>query len=906
MLYTGCVENRNDPLKLGRCQVRVVGIHTHDKTLLPTEDLPWAYPLQPITSAAISGIGYSPLGVVEGSWVVVMFRDPDELQQIIILGTVGGIPQEENKAIDEDQDESISIDGIPEKTESTPKGDVVTDGSGNTVTDGNGNPVTTTPTATTPETLPPSTPVTTATSKSMKVPGASAKKGIDALNKAMDKAGFTGKYGRASLLGIAMGESGCIPQAEGYYYSSSAALMKVFGYTFANKPDLAERYARWKGTREAFFDLVYAPENNGRQLGNSLPGDGGKFYGRGFIQITGRANYAIYAKLISVDIISQPDLLNTDYDVSADTAVAYMKRRVSVSTDDPSYLEKALRAVGNDAGTGGYEKKRAYYQYFLGEAAPPPEQTDKSTKPGDEAQGVPLAPNGLPADRQQNLNIGFNDPNMKYPLRAYIGEPDTNRLARGKIAGTVVEYKDGKRMEGVETGGGFSWTQPDIPYNAKYPYNKVMETESGHLMEFDDTPENERVHFYHRKGTYTEIDANGSQVNRIVGDGYYIMERNGYVYVGGDCNLTVNGNVRLLVNANASIDVTGDAKINIGGSSSLNVASDMNVNVGGVLSMKGSTVNIESTGDFNLYTAGSNKLTSGGNMEINAGGNANIEGALVRLAEGAASAETSGLGNPISAGTKSSQTFEQLKPPPRNLEEEILFETPEENTSDNARDYHSNRDTGAEKPAANEIETTAKPENTARSTNPGCDVIYGMSSFPSSYVLYTDKTGHNWTMAQVLRQYSMTPGKYGAPIKDYTTQDLVCNLKALCVNILGPLNETLGPVNKSWVMTSCYRSSKIDGGSPTSQHLTGSAVDISIGGNYGYKANYDAAVKLAAILPYDQMLLEYRDPGINGNKDSKRINWLHISYNNFGTGRKDLRTFLNDKTYKMGLVYLGT
>ena len=215
MLYTGCVENRNDPLKLGRCQVRVVGIHTHDKTLLPTEDLPWAYPLQPITSAAISGIGYSPLGVVEGSWVVVMFRDPDELQQIIILGTVGGIPQEENKAIDEDQDESISIDGIPEKTESTPKGDVVTDGSGNTVTDGNGNPVTTTPTATTPETLPPSTPVTTATSKSMKVPGASAKKGIDALNKAMDKAGFTGKYGRASLLGIAMGESGCIPQAEG-------------------------------------------------------------------------------------------------------------------------------------------------------------------------------------------------------------------------------------------------------------------------------------------------------------------------------------------------------------------------------------------------------------------------------------------------------------------------------------------------------------------------------------------------------------------------------------------------------------------------------------------------------------------------------------------------------------------
>ena len=79
-LFTGCVENRKDPLKLGRCQVRIVGVHTHDKTILPTEELPWAFPMQPITSAAISGIGSSPVGVVEGTWVVVMFRDEDQQQ----------------------------------------------------------------------------------------------------------------------------------------------------------------------------------------------------------------------------------------------------------------------------------------------------------------------------------------------------------------------------------------------------------------------------------------------------------------------------------------------------------------------------------------------------------------------------------------------------------------------------------------------------------------------------------------------------------------------------------------------------------------------------------------------------------------------------------------------------------
>ena len=56
MMYQGVVEDRNDPLQLGRVRVRFVGIHTEDKQKIATEDLPWAYPIQPITSAAMSGI----------------------------------------------------------------------------------------------------------------------------------------------------------------------------------------------------------------------------------------------------------------------------------------------------------------------------------------------------------------------------------------------------------------------------------------------------------------------------------------------------------------------------------------------------------------------------------------------------------------------------------------------------------------------------------------------------------------------------------------------------------------------------------------------------------------------------------------------------------------------------------
>ena len=63
-LYYGVVENRQDPLRLGRCQVRIVGLHTHDKNYLPSLDLPWALPVQPIGSAAMNGIGFTPVGPV--------------------------------------------------------------------------------------------------------------------------------------------------------------------------------------------------------------------------------------------------------------------------------------------------------------------------------------------------------------------------------------------------------------------------------------------------------------------------------------------------------------------------------------------------------------------------------------------------------------------------------------------------------------------------------------------------------------------------------------------------------------------------------------------------------------------------------------------------------------------------
>ena len=90
--FVGVVEDRQDPKTLGRLRVRCLGYHTEDLVKLPTADLPWAHVMNPITSATVSGLGQTPLGAVEGSWVVGFFQDGGDAQQPIVIGTLPGVP----------------------------------------------------------------------------------------------------------------------------------------------------------------------------------------------------------------------------------------------------------------------------------------------------------------------------------------------------------------------------------------------------------------------------------------------------------------------------------------------------------------------------------------------------------------------------------------------------------------------------------------------------------------------------------------------------------------------------------------------------------------------------------------------------------------------------------------------
>ena len=94
--FTGVVENRDDPAKLGRVQVRCLGYHTEDLNDIPSADLPWAHVMHPVTDPSMQGLGNTPSFLVEGSWVVGFFRDANEKQQPVIMGSLPGNPQNES------------------------------------------------------------------------------------------------------------------------------------------------------------------------------------------------------------------------------------------------------------------------------------------------------------------------------------------------------------------------------------------------------------------------------------------------------------------------------------------------------------------------------------------------------------------------------------------------------------------------------------------------------------------------------------------------------------------------------------------------------------------------------------------------------------------------------------------
>jgi hypothetical protein len=178
---------------------------------------------------------------------------------------------------------------------------------------------------------------------------------------------------------------------------------------------------------------------------------------------------------------------------------------------------------------------------------------------------------GIPTELP-NKEKGFNDPNGVYP--SYINEPDVDKLARNESPDLPTIKNANRKIGSIIPHGQGTWDEPTDKYTASYPKNHVWRTESGHVIEVDDTPNNERIQEYHKSGTFREISASGNTVTRVVGDNYTIIAKNDYVrvegkvnlhinqdcntYIKGDWNILIDGNKKEVIKGRYDLDITGE------------------------------------------------------------------------------------------------------------------------------------------------------------------------------------------------------------------------------------------------------------------------------------------------------------------------------------------------------------
>ena len=94
-------------------------------------------------------------------------------------------------------------------------------------------------------------------------------------------------------------------------------------------------------------------------LGNSEPGDGAKFRGRGYIQITGRLNYTTYGKAIGVDLVGNPDLA-LDPAIAAEVLALYFRQRSIPRLAELAKWESVRRRVN-----GGLNNWARFLEYVV-------------------------------------------------------------------------------------------------------------------------------------------------------------------------------------------------------------------------------------------------------------------------------------------------------------------------------------------------------------------------------------------------------------------------------------------------------------------------------------------------------------------------------------------------------------
>jgi putative chitinase len=118
-----------------------------------------------------------------------------------------------------------------------------------------------------------------------------------------------------------------------------------------------EETANWSTLVEIGGPTYFARYDGRKDLGNTEPGDGYKYRGRGPLQLTGRVNYTAYAHDLGVDLVNRPDLLLTDMNLTARVAAHYWIEKQANSAADVDDLALVTHLI--NGGENGEDQRGA-------------------------------------------------------------------------------------------------------------------------------------------------------------------------------------------------------------------------------------------------------------------------------------------------------------------------------------------------------------------------------------------------------------------------------------------------------------------------------------------------------------------------------------------------------------------
>jgi hypothetical protein len=192
---------------------------------------------------------------------------------------------------------------------------------------------------------------------------------------------------------------------------------------------------------------------------------------------------------------------------------------------------------------------------------------------------------------------------------------------------TVTSAGISKLMNNFISADKSSFSMPTIPTTSDtYPKKHVFETESGHVMVYDDNLGNETIMQRHTTGTRYAMLYDGSKIDHVVSDHIVGIEGTSYTNIKEDQIVTLNGRYKIYVNKDETRDNNYD--IVVGKNANINIQvdkGDLNINI-----LDG-RINANCSDNLNMIIGGDTNIITQGDYTVNAGGEITMQGDKIYL-----------------------------------------------------------------------------------------------------------------------------------------------------------------------------------------------------------------------------------------------------------------------------------